>query len=95
MQRGSLAACSHSVANISEGTVAVGRFAETPFSEPPSASASAAAAAAAAAAVNRRHEHSATAAAERFRSERHRSNGGTRAWPKVPPAVGDRAGYPA
>lgn len=42
---------------------------------------------AAAAAINRRHEHSATAA-ESFRSERHRSDGGTRAWPKVPPAVG-------
>jgi len=43
--------------------------------------------AAAAAAINRRHEHSATAA-ESFRSERHRSDGGTRVWPKVPPAVG-------
>lgn len=56
-----------------------------PFSEPPSA---------AAAAVNRRHEHSATAA-ERFRSGRHRSDGGTCARPKVPPAIGDRASYPA
>lgn len=46
-----------------------------------------------AAAVNRRHEHSATVA-ERFRSGRHRSDGETRAWPKVPSAVGDRAGYP-
>lgn len=80
-----LAARSRSAANTYiRGTV--GRFAEPPFSEPPSA--------AAAAAVNRRHEHSATAAAERFRSERHRSDGGTRAWPKVPPAVGDWAGYP-
>lgn len=43
-----------------------------------------------AAAVNRRHEHSATAA-ESFRSERHRSDGGTRAWPKVPSAVGRQA----
>lgn len=78
-----LATRGRSAANI-RGTV--GRFTEPPFSEPPSA-------AAAAAAVNRRHEHSATAA-ERFRSGRHRSRMAERALgPKVPPTVGERAGY--
>lgn len=59
-----------------------GCFAEPPFSEPPSALL-----------LLLIHEHSATVA-ERFRSGRHRSDGETRAWPKVPSAVGDRAGYP-
>jgi len=75
--------CSARLAAARPRISVVGRFTELPFSEPSSA----------AVAVNRRHEHSATAA-ERFRSGRHRSDGGTRAWPKVPLVVGDRAGYP-